>query len=148
MLPGALLLGLLALTVAAAMLDVLVHSRRSCALRSLATQWRMNYHRSDQLRITSKVMATLPVPGAANVRVMDLIYGSEAGRYRYVFSVEYTVGVTGPKHRVVRVAQLIEPRQQGGAPPDQLVLTLASRDGRAGLLDQYRSFAPAESNPA
>jgi hypothetical protein len=148
MLPGVLLLALVALTVLAAALDVLVHSRRSRALRSLATQWQMNYHRSDQLRITPKVMATLPICGAANVRVMDLIYGSEPGRYRYVFSVEYTVGVTGPKRRVLRVANLIEPRRQGGTPIDQPVLTLAPRERGAGLLDQYRSFAPFASNPA
>src|SRR3954468_9659708 len=107
--PGAFLFGLVALTIVAVVLDVIVHRRRACRLRALATQWRMNYHAWDQLRITPKVMATLPIPGAANVRVLDLIYGSDATGYRYVFSVEYTVGLTGPKRRVVRVASLTEP---------------------------------------
>src|SRR3954470_733199 len=118
--PGLLLLGSVAVTVAAVALDVVVHRRRACALRSLATQWRMNYHASDQIRITPKVMATLPIPGAANVRVLDLIYGSDPTGYRYIFSVEYTVGITGPKRRVVRVASLTEPRQAGGASVAQL----------------------------
>jgi hypothetical protein len=138
--PGAFLLGLAALTAIAVVLDVIVHRRRSSRLRALATRWRMNYHASDQLRITPKVMAKIPIPGAANVRVLDLIYGSDATGYRYIFSVEYTVGLTGPKRRVVRVASLTEPRQAGGASVDQLSLTLGAR-GRS-LLDQYRSFAP------
>lgn len=140
---GAFLLGLLALAAVAVALDVIVHRRRSRQLRALATQWRMNYHAADQLRITPKVIAKLPIPGAANVRVLDLIYGSDAGGYRYVFSVEYTVGLTGPKRRLVRVASLTEPRRPGGASIDQLTLTLGPRD--AGLLDQYRSFAPNPS---
>ena len=140
---GAFLLGLLALTVVAVALDVFVHRRRSSRLRALATQWRMNYHASDQLRITPKVIAKLPIPGAANVRVLDLIYGSDTNGYRYVFSVEYTVGLTGPKRRVVRVASLTEPRRPGGTSVEQLTLTLAPR--KATLLDQYRSFAPNPS---
>ena len=138
--PGAFLLGLVALTVVAMMVDVLAHRRRSRRLRALATQWRMNYHASDQLRITPKVMAKLPIPGAANVRVLDLIYGSDATGYRYIFSVEYTVGLTGPKRRVVRVASLTEPRRAGVTLVDQLTLTLAPRGG--SLLEHYRSFAP------
>jgi hypothetical protein len=141
--PGAFLLGLVALTIVAVAVDVTAHRRRSGHLRALATQWRMNYHASDQIRITPKVMATLPVPGAANVRVLDLIYGSDTGGYRYIFSVEYTVGLAGPKRRVVRVASLTEPRHPGGASVEQLTLTLAARGG--SLLDQYRSFAPNPS---
>ena len=141
--PAAFLLGLVALTAVAVILDVIVHRRRSRHLRALATQWQMNYHASDQLRITPKVMATLPIPGAANVRVLDLIYGSDASGYRYIFSVEYTVGLTGPKRRVVRVASLTEPRRPGGASVEQLTLTLAARG--ESLLDQYRSFSPNPS---
>jgi hypothetical protein len=140
LLPGSLLLALCALTVAAALLDVFVHRRRSRALRALATQWRMNYHTSDQLRVTPKVLSKFPIPGAANVRVMDLIYGSDRDRYRYVFSVEYTLGLTGLKRRVVRVARLTEPRDRADA--GALSLTLAPPEGH--LLDQYRSFAPSD----
>jgi hypothetical protein len=101
----------------------------------------MNYHPADQLRIVGKVLSRLPVAGAANVRVMDLIYGSDPEQYRYVFSVEYTLGVTGLKRRAVRVASLTEPRGRAAADVGALTLTLAPSEGR--LIDQYCSFAPA-----
>jgi hypothetical protein len=139
--PGLLLLACVLLTAAAVALDVAAHRRRARALRALASQWRMNYHPADQLRLAAKVLPRLPMPGAANVRVMDLIYGSDRDRYRYVFSVEYTVGVVGPKRRVVRVASLSEPRERGAAGPT--TLTLAPDEG--SLVDQYRYLAPAPS---
>jgi hypothetical protein len=138
MTPGLLLLSCVLLTAAAAVLDVLSHRHRGRALRALAAQWRMNYHPADQLRLASKVLPRLPVPGAANVRVMDLIYGSDRDRYRYVFSVEYTIGVVGPKRRVVRVATLSEPRERGGSGP--ITLRLAPDEG--SIIDQYRSLGP------
>src|SRR5688572_4386204 len=138
MTPGLLLLTCVLFTVAAAAADVAVHRRRSRGLRVLASQWGMNYHPADQLRLTPKVLPRLPVPGAANVRVMDLIYGSDRDRYRYVFSVEFTLGLVGPKRRVVRVASLSEPRERGATGP--VSLTLAPEKGK--LLDQYRALAP------
>ena len=136
--PGFLLLALIAVMALAVCLDVYAHRRRTRALRELATQWRMNYHPADQLRVTPRVLSHFPIPGAANVRVMDLIYGSDRDRYRYVFSVEFTVGLVGPKRRVVRVASLSEPRDRAGAGP--VSLNLAPAQGR--LIDQYRYLAP------
>jgi hypothetical protein len=144
MTPGLLLLTCVLLTALAAAADVAAHRRRSRALRALASQWRMNYHPADQLRLTPKVLPRFPVPGAANVHVMDLIYGSDRDRYRYVFSVEFTLGVVGPKRRVVRVASLSEPRERGATGP--VSLTLAPAKGT--LLDQYRALAPATSSSA
>jgi hypothetical protein len=138
MTPGVLLLSCLLLTALAGVVDVAAHRRRARALRALAAQWRMNYHPADQLRLTPKVLPHLPIPGAANVRVMDLIYGSERERYRYVFSVEFTIGVSGTKRRVVRVASLSEPRDRGGAGNISVVLA----PGEGSLADQYRYLAP------
>jgi hypothetical protein len=56
MTPGLLLLTCVLLTVAAAAADVAVHRRRSRGLRALASQWGMNYHPADQLRLTPKVL--------------------------------------------------------------------------------------------
>jgi hypothetical protein len=136
--PGLLLLSCLLATGIAASIDVAMHRRRSAALRALASQWGMNYHPGDQLRLAAKVLPRLPVPGAANVRVLDLIYGSDRDRYRHVFSVEYTLGVIGTKRRVVRVASLSEPRDRSSSAP--IVLTLAPEEG--SLIDQYRALAP------
>ena len=141
--PGLLLLGCLAVTAFAGMLDVAAHRRRSRTLRAIASRWRMNYHPADQLRLTPKVLPHLPIPGAANVRVMDLIYGSERDRYRYVFSVEFTMGVSGLKRRVVRVASLSEPRERGGTGAVSVVL--APEEG--SLADQYRYLAPPAQGP-
>ena len=68
-------------------LDVAAHRRRGRALRAVASQWRMHYNAGDQLRLATKILPRLPIPGAANVSVMDLIYGSDRDRYRYVFTV-------------------------------------------------------------
>lgn len=137
--PGLLLILCLAATAAAAILDAVSHRRRGTALRALAAQWGMNYHPGDQLRLTPKVLPHLPIPGAANVHVLDLLYGSDRDRRRYIFSLEYTVGLVGPKRRVVRVASLSEPRERGAAGP--VVLNLAPGEGT--LIDQYRALAPA-----
>jgi hypothetical protein len=133
--PGLFFLALVLLTAMALTVDVLVHRRRARRLRALASQCQMHYHAGDQLRLTSKVLPHLPIIGAANVRIMDLIYGSHPDGHRYVFSVEYTLGVIGMKRRTVRVASLTEPRGRGDAAP--LSVTLAPEEGT--LLDQYRS---------
>jgi hypothetical protein len=141
--PGLLLLACVGAIALAVALDVAAHRRRTRALRALATAWRMNYHPADQLRVTPKVLPRFPVPGAANVRVMDLIYGSDPDRYRYVFSVEFTVGLVGATRRVVRVASLSEPRDRGAA--GGVFLNLAPAEGT--LLDQYRYLAPPAAPP-
>ena len=108
------------------------------------------------MRITAKVVGRLPVPGAANVRVRDVIYGTERDRYRYVFTAEFTVGVVGPKHRVARVATFSEPRARvGGQSGASSVETgsgsaptviLAPEGGT--LVEQYRRLAPAAAKSA
>lgn len=140
--PGLLLLICIVATGIAAAVDVATHRRRSAALRALASRWGMNYHPGDQLRLAAKVLPRLPIPGAANVRVLDLVYGSDRDRYRHVFSVEYTLGVIGSKRRIVRVASLSEPRDRSSAAP--VVLALARQEG--SLIDQYLSLAPAAAS--
>lgn len=147
MTPGLLLLGCVLFTALAVALDVASHRRRARALRTLASQWRMNYHPADQLRLAAKVLNRLPVPGAANVRVMDLIYGSDRDRYRYVFSIEYTVGVVGAKRRIVRVASFSEPRNRAAdAATSTGSIILAPAEGP--LVEQYRYFAPPAAQAA
>jgi hypothetical protein len=139
--PGVLLLLCVGTVAVAVAFDVAAHRRRTRVLRQLAAGWRMTYHAADQLRLTPKVLPSFPIPGAANVRVMDVIYGSDHDRYRYVFSVEFTVGLVGPKRRLVRVASLSEPRDRRG--PGAVHLNLAPAEGT--LVDQYRYLAPASA---
>jgi hypothetical protein len=120
------------------------------ALRRLAADWRMTFAQTDTLRLTPKVARHFPIPGAANLHVVNVIYGSDADRYRYVFTAEYTVGVVNAKRRNVRVASLTEPRDRArgaaaaGAAPTSVVLAPAE----LSLLEQYRHMAPAGSEPA
>jgi len=136
----ALMLGILvALTGLAALLESLSRRRKKRALRRIAGEWGMTYSARDRLRITSKVAAGLPVPGAADVYVLDVIYGALDGQYRYVFTVEYTSGAVRGKRRSVRVAAFSEPRDGRG--PDTVTPILLAPDGPS-LVEQYRQLAP------
>jgi hypothetical protein len=97
----------------------------------------MNYSPRDQLKLGSRIASQFPVPGAANLRVTDLIYGTERARHRYVFTAEFTVGVVHRKRRIVRAAAFVEARE---ASEDAGELTLAPAD--LPLAEQYRRLAP------
>jgi hypothetical protein len=115
-----------------------MHRRTGRQLQTLARQWQMHYSRRDQLRLAARVADGFPVPGAANLRVTDLVYGLVGDSHRYIFTAEYTVGVLRAKRRVLRVASFSESRssEDGHAP-----ITLADPD--QPLIEQYRAMAPA-----
>lgn len=108
--PGVVLGVLIGLSGLAALLDRASRRRRKKALRELAARSRMTYSARDQLRVADKVMGRLPAPGAADLYVTDVIYGSQGESYRYWFTAEYTIGAVRPKRRQVRVGTLAEPR--------------------------------------
>ena len=140
--PSAVLWGVVAATLLAYAAERSRRRRSRGALRKLAVEWRMNYGPADTLRLTSKVARHFPVPGEANLRVVDVIYGadpSDPDRYRYVFTAEYTEGVVEAKHRLVRVGTFSEPRdREHGGPPRQVALAPAG----LSLIEQYRHLAP------
>jgi hypothetical protein len=97
-----------AITIAAAALDLILAARHRRRLRALASQWRMHYTPDDRFQLTSRISARLPMPGAADVHVTDVIYASEGDNYRYFFTVTYTSGVLRRKtdhHSVCRVIE-------------------------------------------
>jgi hypothetical protein len=108
-------------------------------LQGLAGEWRMNYSPIDQFRLTPRVAQNFPVPGAANIRVIDLIYGSNEDEYRYVFTAEYTAGIVSGKHRVSRAGTFAEARDRAGSGAEPRVV-LAPKN--LPLLEQYRKLAP------
>lgn len=132
-------------TALAGAIQSLSRRRRKRALRRLAAQWRMTYSSRDRLRITSRVADRLPIPGAADVHVADVIYGTQGARYRYIFTTEYTLGAVGGKRRQVRVAAFSESRDRKCAEPPEPVM-LAPEE--LPLLEQYRRLAPAQLDPA
>src|SRR5438067_782874 len=99
MTPWYLLILALLLTAAGWLWQVVAMGRYQSRLAELATQWRMHYSVTDRFRLSDRVAERLGIPGAAQVRVTDLIYGNENGSYRYVFLVAYTLGVARHKIR-------------------------------------------------
>jgi hypothetical protein len=135
-----LLLGiLLCISILAYAGSVAWRQRRRGQLARLAREWHMQYSPGDVFQLAGRVAPGLPVIGAADVRVHDVIYGSEPGGYRCIFSAEYTAGVVRSRSRRRCVISILEPRSSSGesvhpwssfevAPPD------------LRLLEQYRSL--------
>jgi hypothetical protein len=103
---------LIVLTAAAAAVEWQRRGRAHRALKRLAVERHLHFSPHDQLRLADRVAAAFPVPGAAYVGVVDLLYGSQDGFYRYVFTAQYTVGAVRSKKRVRRAATFTEPRER------------------------------------
>jgi hypothetical protein len=125
------------LTLAAVCGEFFRRRHQHRALRQLAVERRMHFSPRDQLRLTPRVAASLPIPGIASVRVIDLIYGSGEGQYRYVFTAEYTTGVVRSKKRVRRAATFTEPRQRAAAPA---CCTIRLASAELPLVEQYQEL--------
>src|ERR1700690_158040 len=103
------LLGILLLvTMGGVGVERWMRRRRRAVYRQLALEHRMHYSPGDPLRLTGRVAAQLPMPGAAGVRVIDLMYRTDEQNHYYVFTAEYSIGVVGPKHRIRRAAAFTE----------------------------------------
>lgn len=134
MIPLTFLAAVLALTLAAFVGHLLLRRQTAERLRRLAASRRMHYAESDLFQITPRVVERFPIPGVSDVRVTDVIYLREGDRYRYVFTVEYTIGVVRTKHRARRAATFCEPRDRA-SPADWSTLVLAPED--LCLAEQY-----------
>jgi hypothetical protein len=126
----------LAVTTLVLLLQIIGDRMRGRALRELAAEWQMHYSRSDRFKLGDRVAEMLPIPGAARVRISDLIYGNEDDGYRYFFRATFTEGVVRGKRRQVRVATFRESRQPGAA--SALEIRLATEG--MSILDQYREL--------
>lgn len=139
--PLYLLAALLLLTIVLVIVQATRRGRIHCALRRLAGERDLHFSCRDQLRLTGRVAEHLPIPGAAHVRVVDLLYGTASGVHRYVFTAEYTTGIVRSKKRVRRVATFSEPRdaRTGDAP-----CSIRLAPAELAVVDQYRALL--ESN--
>jgi hypothetical protein len=136
----------IACTVAARLVYITLRRRHRKVLQELAREWRMHYSPRDRFDLAGRVAERFPVPGAAEMRVADLIYGTEhAGEnesasgdfYRFIFSAEYTSGVTRAKHRHRRVVTFREPKGRK-ASVDWSPLVLAPEE--LETIEQYRAL--------
>lgn len=137
MLPLTFLATVLGLTLAAFVVHLSLRRRSTGRLRRAAAQWQMHYAEADRFQITPRVVERFPVPGASDFAVFDLIYRQEKDAYRYLFTVEFTVGVVRVKRRVRRVALLSEPRDSR-AGEAWSELTLAPEG--LPVVEQYQSL--------
>jgi hypothetical protein len=131
---------LLAGTIAALLVQLAsdrIHHRR---LVGLAREWRMHYAPDDRFKLAPRVAERLSLPGAADVRVVDLIYGAEQGTRRYVFSAHYTRGVVRWKRRARCIASLSESKEGWS------VLNVAPAD--LSVVEQYRKVADVKPENA
>lgn len=144
MTPAALLIVAVWLTGVAWGIDWVARRRRARRLRRLAAEWGMTYNPLDRLQLARRTAPYFPVIGAADLRVSDVIYGSDKGHYRYVFTAAYTVGTTGPKRRVVRAATFTEAKGRDAAGSSGPVVLAP---GEGSLVDQYRQLAPPGTSP-
>jgi hypothetical protein len=132
----------LAATAAAVAAERIYRRRRQRALAALARQWNMHYSARDLFRLAEQVAPRLPVVGAGDVFVEDVIYGVEEEFHRYVFSVAYTLGLVHARRRVVRAASFREPRQHRD-PSRWSALELAELS--MPLIEQYRTLHDAHA---
>lgn len=143
--PGVVLLVLIGLSALAALIERSGRRRHKRALRQLAARWQMTYSPHDRLRVAAKVANRLPIPGAADVYVTDVIYGGQGERYRFVFTAEYTVGVVRGKRRRVRVGTFSESR--GRESGQRMSEVLLAPEGLP-LLEQYEKLTPKTEGAA
>jgi hypothetical protein len=134
MVPPTLFLAILiAFTLLLLIAQLVLDRTRHRKLISLAREWRMHFAPDDRFNLAARVAEKLSLPGAADVRIADLIYGSEEGTRRYVFSAHYTRGVVRWKHREKCVASLRENKDQWSP--------LNVAPGELSVVEQYRAAA-------
>jgi hypothetical protein len=136
--PPLLLLGsLLALTALALVVHKILRHGIKRRLRQLAGDWKMGYVERDLFHLAPRIATIIPVPGAADLRVIDVIYGSQGKTHRYLFTAEYTRGVVGRHEREQRVMTFAEPKEPTREnPPTPLVC--APQD--LPIPEQYRDL--------
>jgi len=145
MIPLTFLTATLLLTLAAFLVHLASRREISDLVQRIATVHHMQYAAHDLFQITPRVIERFLIPGASDLRVADVIYRRAGARYRYVFTIEYTVGVVRTKERVSRAATFCEPRDRG-CPADWSGLILAPEN--LCLADQYAILCQTDESSA
>jgi len=143
--PGICLLVLVGVTALAVLIELVSARKRRRVLRELATVWKMTYSPTDRLRLLARIEDKFPVPGAADLDVSDVIYGSLGERYLYVFTVRFTVGIIRGKRSLWRVATFSEARGRRAILGNQSD-PIAMAEEHLSLMEQYKSLAPRAEN--
>jgi hypothetical protein len=144
---------MLFITATAGTIRYIARRRYVQRLQDLADEWKMHFSVVDRFRLAPRIAAKLKVPGAAGVRVVDLVYGIEKENYRYIFAAEYTTGVLRTKTGVRRIATFSEPRDSSGGgeaangelefAPDSLPLVEQYRELLQRTRDRSKDATPS-----
>jgi len=97
----------------------------------------MNYCADDRFHLTDRLAAQLPVPGAADVDLSDIIYGSEGDGHRFLLTAEYTTGVVQAKKRRRQVCLVMENASS---------VKLIALAGDGARLERYRQLHVGQGN--
>lgn len=136
----------LAITALAPALQWVLDHRRARELRGLAALWHMHFAADDRFRLAQRVGFRLPALGAAGVRAWNLIYGADAERRAYLFTVEYGIGAIGSQRRHRRVAMLDEPASETTSHDTDSHFTIAPE--HLPVIEQYRHLHQRRSSLA
>lgn len=119
--------------------------RRHQRLRRAAAKWRLHYSVSDQFRLSTRITELFPIPGAADLRIADLMYGIRGHRHSYIFTADFTTGLMHTNDRRRRVVHFSEPRERNSPTASRVELAPENLP----LLEQYGYFAesPALAPP-
>jgi hypothetical protein len=135
--PEQLLLLTIAVTATAAAAQITAVHRRRHALRRLGKLWQMHYTPGDRMKLADRIAPKIPVIGAANVCVMDMLFRTDEDRHRYLFTVEYGIGAVRGKRRRWRVAGFDEPVSRSSEEFPQCPLIIAPTDMRLPAAYEY-----------
>ena len=144
MIPLTFLSSVLAVTLAGFVGSMVQRHWATERFRRLAAGHQMQYAEQDLFQITPRVVERFPIPGVSDIRVSDVIYRRDGERYRYLFTIEYTLGVVRTKRRVRRAATFCEPRDRGSV-SGWSKLELAPAE--LCLSDQYAYFYQRATTP-
>ncbi|HTW95667.1 MAG TPA: hypothetical protein VMD30_12770 [Tepidisphaeraceae bacterium] len=132
--PLVLLWSLLLLTAAAWIGQRIFDCLRIRKMARWARSAHLFYSPTDHLGIAPRIARLLDIPGAAAVRVTDLMYRSDGQRQDCLFTISYTRGVMSHRVQGIRVASLQDSITRGD-PSHPLQLRLAP--DRLPTLRQY-----------
>lgn len=136
MTPPSFVLAAVALTLLAYLLHRAMRHRLKAGLRQLARQHRLSYVQDDLFGLGDRIAGRFPVPGGADIRILDVLYATQGARHRYLFTAEYTRGVINRHVREAMVLSFCEASEGGDPCPSALL----AGDETMRVIDQYEAM--------
>lgn len=106
-------------------------------LQALAQEWNAHFAADDRFKLAPRIASQAPCPGAADVKVSNIIYGKSQDRYHFIFTLHWTHGVLRWKKHATRVGAVMDD-QPCGCTDREPRLRLA--DESLGYIQQYEQL--------